>query len=283
MTALAFRRWHRAAGLGSPPLVAGLRPEERARLLPAPARDAAQPANRHSVAALLVAAVLLWGAVVGAGVLITGALAAVRSFDAAVSEWFAGIRSENLTAVFFALSRIGDTSSIMLGLLAATALAFAITRRHRPAIFMVTAVLGEVMLFVAISQVVGRTRPSVEHLTPGLPPTSSFPSGHVGATTALYGAVAVLIVLWSRSPWRYLALVGAFGVAAVMVTARLYIGVHYLTDATASVVYTGCWLAVCAWAIQPGPKRTSSDAHRDSLAQLQDDHRRPTSGAPNEA
>lgn len=257
VTAIAFRRWHRAAGLGSPPLLAGLEPEERARLLPAPAHDDALPTGRHSVAALVVAAVLLWGAVVGLGMLITQGLPAVRSLDTAVSEWFAEIRSDNLTDVFFALSRIGDTSSIMLGLLAAAALASAITRRRRPAIFLITGVLGEAVVFLASSQVVGRARPEVEHLTPGLPPTSSFPSGHVGATTALYGGIAVLIVLWSKSPLRYFALLGAFVVAAVMVVARMYIGVHYLTDAVVSIVYTSCWLAVCAWAIQPGPDRDS--------------------------
>ena len=253
VTAIAFRSWHRSAGLGSPPLSAGLEPEERHRLLPAPAHDHALPGDRPSVAALLVAAVLLWGAVVGVGLLITGALPAVRSFDSAVSEWFAGFRSEELTDIFFAVSRIGDTPSIMLGLLAAIALAAALTRRRRPAVFLLAGVFGEVLLFLAISQVVGRSRPEVEHLTPGLPPTSSFPSGHVGATTALYGGIAVLVVLWWKSPLRHLALVLAFVIAAAVAVARLYIGVHYLTDATVSIVYTSCWLAICAWAIQPGP------------------------------
>lgn len=259
VTAIAFRRWHRSAGLGSPPLSAGLEPEERHRLLPAPVQDQALPGNRHSVAALLVAAVLLWGAVVGVGMLVTGAFPAVRTLDGAVADWFAGIRSETVTDVVFAVSRIGDTSSVMLVLLAAVALASAVTKRRRPAIFLLTGVLGEVVLFLAISQVVGRRRPEVEHLTPGLPPTSSFPSGHVAATAALYGGIAVLVVLWWRSPWRHLVPVLAFAVAAAVAVARLYIGVHFLTDVVVSIVYTSCWLAVCAWAIQPGPN-DSTDA-----------------------
>lgn len=258
VTALAFRRWHRFAQLGSPPLSAGLEPEERARLHPAPAHDAPLPKEWNSVAALIVAAVLLWGAVVGIGLGITGAWTPLRALDSAVSEWFAAVRSEAATDVLLMVSRIGDTQSIMLGLLAAAALALAITKRRRPALFLATGVLGEVVLFVAASQVVGRPRPQVEHLTPGLPPTSSFPSGHVGATTALYGGIAILIVLWSRWPLRHLALLGAFCIAALVAVARLYMGVHFLTDATTSIVYTSAWLALCAWLIQPGPARVGS-------------------------
>lgn len=257
VTAIAFRRWHREAGLGSPPLIAGLEPEERRDLLPAPGHDRPLPHGRHTIAALVSAAVLIWGAVVGIGLLVTEGLPAVRSWDTETAEWFAGIRTPALTDVFMMFSRLGDTSSILVVLLAAIALSFAITRRWRPAIFLIAAAAGEVLLFLASSQVVGRTRPQVEHLTPGLPPTSSFPSGHVAATTALYAALAVLLLLWWRSSLRYLALMAAFAVAVAMAAARMYIGVHYATDAIISIVYASVWVAVCAWVIRPGPDRDS--------------------------
>lgn len=252
VTAVAFRHWHSAAGLGSPPLTEGLEPEERENLQPAPKHDPPLPAGWYSVVNLLVAAVLIWGATVALGFLVTST-AALRSIDASVARWFADIRTETLTDVFFAISRIGDTSSIIAVLSVTGAMMFALTNRWRPSLFLAVAAAGEVVLFLASSQVVGRTRPEVEHLSPGLPPTSSFPSGHVAATLGLYGAIAVLIVLWSGSSWRYLALGVTFLLGVAMAVARIYIGVHYLTDGVASILYVSAWLAVCWWVLSPGP------------------------------
>lgn len=259
VTAIAFRRWHAAAGLGSPPLTEGLEPEERERLHPAPVHDPPLPANWYSVVNLLVAAVFIWGAAVGVGLLVTSA-SALQSLDTTVSQWFASVRSETLTDLFLMVSRLGDTSSIVVVLLVTAATTFALTDRWRPSLFLVVAVVGELVLFLASARVVGRTRPEVEHLTPGLPPTSSFPSGHVAATTALYGAIAVLIFLWSRSSWRYLALGVALIVAVAVALARMYIGVHYLTDGIVSILYVSAWLVACWWTLRPGPESLSHDA-----------------------
>ncbi|ULE33508.1 phosphatase PAP2 family protein [Mycobacterium sp. IDR2000157661] len=263
LTAIAFRRWHSAVGLGSPPLTEGLEPEEREHLQPAPEHDPPLPAGWYSVVNLLVAAVLIWGATVALGFLVTS-VAVLRSMDASVARWFADIRSEALTDVFFTISRIGDTSSVVAVLLVTAAILFALTDRRRPSLFLGVAVGGEVLLFLAIARVVGRTRPDVEHLSPGLPPTSSFPSGHVAATMSLYGAVAVLIVLWSRSSWRYLALGAALLLAVAVAVARMYIGVHYVTDGVASILFVTTWLAACWWTLRPGP-----DAQRDRHDELE--------------
>ena len=250
LTAIAYRRWRSGRGEADPPLTEGLDPAERDNLQLAPEHDRPLPAGWYSVVNLVVAAVLIWGAFVAAGLWVTSS-STLRSLDESVARWFADIRSETLTDVFFAVSRIGDTSSILVVLLVTAAILFATTGRWRPALFLGVAVGGEVLLFLAISQVVGRTRPEVEHLTPGLPPTSSFPSGHVAATTALYGAIALLIVFWSRSSPRYLAAVIALGLSVAMVVARLYIGVHFLTDGVASILFVVAWLAACWWAVRP--------------------------------
>ncbi|WP_278314679.1 phosphatase PAP2 family protein [Lolliginicoccus levis] len=251
VSAMAFRRWHEKAGLGRPPLTEGLEPEEHDRLVPAPAHDAPLPAGWHSVSRLMVAAVLIWGALAGAGLLITEQIATVRQWDTAVAKWFASIRSESITPVMLNASRFGDTITIVAVVAIAVVAALALTRRWRPALFLVVAVVGESLLFLASSSVVGRSRPSVEHLTPGLPPTSSFPSGHVAATTAAYGAIALLIVFLLHRWWRFLAVAVAALIVLSVVVSRLYIGVHYLTDTLASVIYACTWLAVCWWIFLP--------------------------------
>lgn len=259
VTAIAFRRWHETAGLGRPPLLEGLEPEERRDLFPAPEHDAPLPAGWHSAANLGVAAVLIWGAMVGIGLLITEQLAVVREWDTSVAEWLASLRTESLTDVFFDLSRIGDTSSILAVAVVAVPLAAAVTRRWRPPLFLLVALGGEALLFLAGSSVVGRHRPNVEHLTPGLPPTSSFPSGHVAATTAVYGGIVLLIWAWSQGWLRYGALVLASVMVLSVAVARLYIGVHYVSDVVVSVLYTSAWLGACWWVLKPGKPAPQDD------------------------
>lgn len=261
ITALAFRRWHSSVGLGKPALIEGLEPEDRPDLLPAPANDRPLPGGWHTITNLVVAWVLLWGVVVGAGLLIARQLPAVRRWDATVADWFAGQRNDGLTDVLLTVSRIGDTSSIVAVLLVAAALSFASTNRWRPALLLVVAVIGEVVLFGAVAAVVGRGRPAVEHLTPGLPPTSSFPSGHVAATMALYGAIALLIVVWTRWRMRHAALLMAILLAVAVGVARMYMGVHFISDVAASIAYSSVWVAVCFWLLRPTP---ADDLSRDS-------------------
>ncbi len=251
-TAIAFRRWQSTTpGLEDPPLSDGLAPDERDELLPAPAHGAALPDGWHSVARLVVAWVLIWGAVVGVGTLVTSRATTIQAWDTAVAEWFAGHRSEGWSDVMLQVSRIGDTSSVLAVLLIAVAVSFAVTRRWRPALFLVTAVAGEVLIFVAGAAVVGRHRPPVVHLTPGLPPTSSFPSGHVAATLAVYGAIALVVVASARRPVRWAAPALALCAAVAVAAARMYIGVHFFSDAAVSILFCSAWLTVCFVILRP--------------------------------
>lgn len=96
--------------------------------------------------------------------------------------------------------------------------------RWRESVIVVVAIVGELMIFLAITALVHRDRPPVVRLD-GAPPTSSFPSGHTGAAVALYACVAVLllrtvphrplarilaVLAWpSRSSWRHPGCTGA--------------------------------------------------------------------------
>lgn len=190
VTAAAFRRWRQEEGLRPRPPAEGLAPENRGRLQPAPVGDRPLAGGWAGIAELLTAAVLLWGAFVGLGRLVTDVLDPVRTFDVAVIEWFVGLRGQTLTTVMTAVSHLGGTSGVLLALAVAAPLSLAITRRWAPTVFLLVATAGETVLFLAVSTVVDRPRPPVEQLVPSLPVTSSFPSGHVAATAATYGAIA---------------------------------------------------------------------------------------------
>ena len=262
VTAAAFRRWCQEDGLRRRPAVEGLAPEERPVLVPAPVHDAPLPAGWRGLAELLAAAVMVWGALVGVGLLITNVLGAVRRFDVAAVEWFAGVRTETLTPVITAVGQLGSTLGIVTVLVAVVPLALGYTRRWAPPVFLLVATIGETALFLAISTVVGRLRPPVDHLSPNLPPTSSFPSGHVAASVVSYGGIALLMLAWTRNRLRYAAVVMAVLAVLGVALSRLYRGVHYPSDTLASVLYGSVWLAVCWWVFRPGRGSAPGEADR---------------------
>jgi membrane-associated phospholipid phosphatase len=70
------------------------------------------------------------------------------------------------------------------------------------------AILVETAIFLSIASLVDRERPPVEKLDVA-PPTSSYPSGHVGASTALYLAFAILALRIERSWLRRTTILSA--------------------------------------------------------------------------
>ncbi|MFJ4673872.1 phosphatase PAP2 family protein [Kitasatospora purpeofusca] len=76
---------------------------------------------------------------------------------------------------------------------------------------------------------VDRPRTTAPHLDTA-PPTSSFPSGHVGAAVALYGTLAVLAALRVRGRLRPLLCVLAALLPVLVAFSGLYRGMHHPTD-----------------------------------------------------
>ena len=266
VTGSAFRRWRQHEGLGPARVSAGLAPEDRPALVPAPAHDRPMPQGWLSVSELLVAVVLLWGGVFGAGVLITEVLGPVSPFDAAVVRWFATIHTDELTTAAAIASQLAGTLGVVLVLVVTVPLSLALTRRWRPPLFLLVAVMGETAVFLAVATVVERSRPAVEPRTLGLPPTSSFPSGHVAAAVVTYGAIALLAHAWTRGWLRNLFTAWAVIAPVAVALSRLYRGGHYPTDVIVSIVYGGIWLAVCWHVLRPGRGAPHGEESPDAVA-----------------
>jgi undecaprenyl-diphosphatase len=261
VTATAFSSWRRQEGLGrreaaampegAAALPGGIAPESGEALVPAPAHDAPLPQGWRSAATLMVAWVLIWGVLLGLGLLVTEVRSPVDELDAAVARWFAGLRTETLTPLAVAAGVPGGTAGVTAVVVVAVPVVLAATRRWAPVLFVVVCVVGETALFLAVSAIVGRARPAVEHLSGELPPTSSFPSGHVAATAATYGALALLALAWTERPARYVAPAVAVLLVVGVALSRLYRGVHHPTDVLASVLYGTAWVYACWRTIRP--------------------------------
>jgi undecaprenyl-diphosphatase len=76
--------------------------------------------------------------------------------------------------------------------------------------------------------------------------TSSFPSGHAMSATIAYGTVAYLAARLQRKRLaRWITLVIAGLLIALICASRLYLGVHYPSDVLAGVVMGLAWTAFC--------------------------------------
>ncbi|WP_107357991.1 diacylglycerol kinase family protein [Streptomyces agglomeratus] len=194
----------------------------------------------------------LWALMVGAGLLITGPAASwwPLAAEGDVNAWFAGHRTGPATAVTEWLTLVASTESI-IGITLVCVVALVVlprVPRWREAVFLGGSVAAQSALFLFITLCVERPRPDVPHLDPA-PPTSSFPSGHVGASVALYGGLATLAVTRLRGPWRYAAAAVLLVVPPTVAFSRLYRGMHHPSDVVGGLVNGACTLLVIGYAL----------------------------------
>lgn len=195
-------------------------------------------------AIIVVAWAVLLALVVGVGKILTGPLQdSVAPVDHDVTRWFVNGRSASLDPVAEWVALLGDTLIVVvLGPLVAIGM-WVWQRDLRPVFFVVATSVGVSGIYILAASVIDRDRPPVKILDPGLDPTHSFPSGHVGAATALYGLIVVLV-------WTYTARKERWWVAPLLLVpllvlvARLYQGAHHLSDVLASLAYASAWLAI---------------------------------------
>ncbi|MCZ3386052.1 MAG: phosphatase PAP2 family protein [Actinomycetia bacterium] len=202
---------------------------------------------------VLVGWLLLLGGVTALGALVTGPMA-----DSGFIQWDQQypVDLENArTAAGESWSHVGsvmgDTLTVV-GVAVVVGIMLLIARRWASVLLLATALLVEVSVFVASTLIVPRDRPDVQQLDVS-PPTSSFPSGHTAAATALVLSLALLVSWNIRSaPLRWLAWALAVFVGPIVAFARVYRGMHHPTDVVVGLALgIGCVvvaaLAVRSW------------------------------------
>ena len=203
------------------------------------------PIDRHGFGIAVLTFVIATACSIGAG------FAIVEWWDGSrLGEWDADInrrleagRTSGTTTVAEYVSQSSDTlTKILLGVALIPVTLWLFRRWHEWTII-VGGLILEVCIFGLSSVIVGRERPPVEQLDGA--PTDSFPSGHIAAATVFYAGLAVVIFMRTerRGP-RTIAVIIGVGVPVAMTWARMYLGMHYLTDAIAGVVIGVVVLAV---------------------------------------
>ena len=126
-------------------------------------------------------------------------------------------------------SRFGNTEYVIGVCMLVAVILLWRTRRLPLALAPVLAISLQATIFVLAAWTVGRQRPPAIPMDAS-PPTSSYPSGHVGASTALYVVFALLAQRIERAWLRWVVTVLCLVVPLLVAYARLYRGAHHLSD-----------------------------------------------------
>ncbi|MEV4537612.1 phosphatase PAP2 family protein [Asanoa sp. NPDC049518] len=218
---------------------------------------------RHVMLRLLLPLVALYGLMIALGLFVTKVADGWWPFtvEDRANESLEAARSGPLTAASLVFSTIADTWSVIAVCVFAVVILLVTRRPWREPLFLACAVAAQAVIFLCTTLAIDRHRPEVEHMDVS-PPTSSFPSGHTSAATALYCGLALLFALrstsrrWETVVWTVFVLIPV-GVALT----RLYRGMHHPSDVIGSFVNAGACLTIMyygilRWRGAPPPRPT---------------------------
>ena len=154
-------------------------------------------------------------------------------WDKPITEFLVGHRTEALDAVFKRVSWFGSTKVVFP--VAAIAALAAWRRCPRLALAIVVIALARPVTEHLLKELVDRPRPQGDQLVPGRGP--SFPSGHPLATAASWGLVPLVVGLYTAKRWIWWTAAGlVWALALTVAFSRVWLGVHYTSDVTASLL-----------------------------------------------
>jgi undecaprenyl-diphosphatase len=196
------------------------------------------------VLTLALLLIIVAGLVIGALAYLIRSNSELASIDRSVGQWGVDHRYDWSTDALEVFTWIGDTR-LIVPLALAVALAEYVRRPSRWILPFVVAVIGgQVLLTNGIKDILDRVRPEFNPIAETLGP--SFPSGHSAGAAAFLGAVA-LLVSRGRMPHQRAVIVGAAaGLAAGVACSRVMLGVHWLSDVIAGLLFGWAWFAACS-------------------------------------
>lgn len=160
--------------------------------------------------------------------------------DNAVTNWLQAHGTEGGEKIFVGVSYLG--AQVLTAVLVATAIAFIVRRNWRHLGVLAVTCGGGALLNGGMKLIFHRARPTyaAEFKTTSW----SFPSGHAMDSLIVYG----LLAYWLGTRWRekrQLIYAGAALLIGAIGYARIYLGVHFLSDVIAGYSAGAVWLFVC--------------------------------------
>ncbi|MDO9486349.1 MAG: phosphatase PAP2 family protein [Actinomycetota bacterium] len=171
--------------------------------------------------------------------------------EAQANIWIAEQRTETWNEITMVWSNLADTKVCIAVLIVGIVVFRVWLGRWRESWTLLAAIVGELWVFLIVTALVGRDRPPVEHLDLA-PPTSSFPSGHVGAAVALYGCIAIIVLRELRPRWlaMFLAII-LWTIPILVLLSRVYRGMHFPSDVMFGAIAGSVWLTIVITTLLP--------------------------------
>jgi undecaprenyl-diphosphatase len=229
-------------------------------------RPAFLPALKDAFTRAVLPSLLVFLVLLGVGFLLMGPLKSFAQSENAVNVWFEERRTDTWNTVSHYMSMIGNTEYVIgVGVLVA-GIVWWRTKEWWFAVIPLLAISLQATWFVIAAWLVGRERPEVDKLDPA-PPTSSYPSGHVGASTALYVSFALMATRISHPVVRRVVVVLCLLAPALVTFARLYRGMHHVTDVTMGIVNgVACAFLAYGYLRRDGSHAGDTDDERSGAA-----------------
>ena len=213
---------------------------------------------RNVLLRALAPAFALWLGIAAFGQLLIGPLVGWNLSESALNRSLQDTRSQTWDSVTAVWSHVGNTEIIIGVCAVAVVVLWWRTRRWWFAVIPAIAISLQAAVFVAATLVTGRPRPDVPHLDPA-PPTSSYPSGHVGASVALYVSFAIMATTIERT-WLRRSVIGVCSLIPFLVAyARMYRGMHHLSDVIIGAVNGLVCAALAAHCLYRPQRSASTD------------------------
>jgi len=172
------------------------------------------------------------------GFLITEVLlrsTAISDADDWLPELLAKHRTPFLNDASYWVSRIAD-APVLIPVVGAVCLVLVLRRRWRTASFVLQASMAEFTSYGLCVYFISRLRPEVVRLDT-FNIHHSYPSGHVAAATAIYGALALLAAAhYKVLPLRIAIWTVAASIPVAVAFARMYRGEHHPLDVGAGML-----------------------------------------------
>jgi membrane-associated phospholipid phosphatase len=209
-------------------------------------RPTLKEAGRDLAVRVLLPMTLWWLVVMAIGWTLTdGPLKDLGTSEEQVNKSMASSRTSVLDDITLFFSWTGATVSIIGVCLVVVALVWWRTKQWWYAVIPLIAISAQALVFFFTTLLIDRERPHVEKLDDS-PPTSSYPSGHTGAATGLYFTLALMALRIRQPALRAVVVTVCLFVPFLVGTARLYRGMHHLSDVAVAIV-NGLVACLLAW------------------------------------
>jgi membrane-associated phospholipid phosphatase len=166
------------------------------------------------------------------------------NIDNSVGQWQVDHGTHFSTQALQVVTDLASTYAVLIVIVVVAVAEYVRIPNKWVPVFLVSVVVGEIVLVTTIKEALDRVRPSFNPAAATLGP--SFPSGHSATAAALYAAVALVLARRRAPRTRTVIAAVAAAIAVAVACSRVMLDVHWLSDVVAGLAFGWAWFAVCA-------------------------------------